>query len=131
MLVMCLWFCCSICFADAGTKVSVIVDVPQMLKNDYVLLDEVDIKVKKIFRPYKFEITPSLKDTLLQVRQYRQDNGLIMQNGGGAFLKTKDVQNIGNLLGSDYVFHIEVFPQGARGKVAVFSARVNITLFSI
>jgi hypothetical protein len=95
----------------AGTKVCVIADIPMVLKNDKAVLAEIDTNVRKVFRPYKFDITPSLEETLLHVRQYRQDNGLIAPNGGGAFLKTKDVQNIGNLLKADYVFHIEAFIQ--------------------
>ena len=109
----------------AGTKVCVIADIPMVLKNDKAVLAEIDTNVRKVFRPYKFDITPSLEETLLHLRQYRQDNGLIAPNGGGAFLKTKDVQNIGNLLKADYVFHIEAFPQGVRGKVSVFSARIK------
>lgn len=122
VLILLMW-CCS-CLA-AGTRVGVIVDMPMILKNEKGIISEIDNGVRKIFKSYKFEIVPSLEESMLLVRQYRRDNGLIDQNGGGDFLKTKDVQNLGELFKSDYVFHIEAFPLALRGKASLFSARIK------
>lgn len=122
VLGLLMWSCN--CLA-AGTTVSVIADIPMMLKNDKATINEIDNNVRKIFKSYKFEVTPNIEEALLLVRQYRQDNGLLAKNGGGDFLKTKDVQNLGKMFKTDYVFHIEAFPQALRGKASLFSARVK------